>query len=65
MTTKFLRSFLQTFLRVVARNHKTNHDQFKAMFTALGGGTAIYGLHRYGFQAVYSGTGCINQRVWV
>ena len=37
-----------------------------------GGGTAIYGLYRYiccsegyGFQAVTSGIGHINQRVWV
>ena len=70
--TTFLRSFLQTFLRVVGRNHKTNHDQFEAMFTTLDMGTAIHELYRYmcrlkwyGFQAVYSGIGRINQRVWV
>ena len=36
-----------------------------------GGGTAIYGLYRYvpcegyGFQAVYSRIGYMNQSVWV
>jgi len=30
-----------------------------------GGGTAIYGPYRYGFQAVYSSIGYINQSFWV
>ena len=39
--------------------------------TGGGGGTAIYGsfgmcrCEGYGFQAVYSRVGCINQSVWV
>ena len=48
-------------------------DNCRRVLTPPGGGegTAIYGLYSmchcewYGFQAVYSGIGYINQRVWV
>ena len=52
---------------------RDSRDHLRLVITKPGGGgeTAIYGLYRYvpcegyGFQAVYSRIGYMNQSVWV